>query len=206
MQQTSPNVEEIFLAALEIEGPEVRSSFLENACGDPDLRRHVERLLAFDARANGFLESPAEPPTLTIESPGLSEEPGTVIGPYKLMEQIGEGSMGVVYVAEQSHPVRRRIALKIIRPGMDTRQVVARFEAERQALAMMDHPNIAKVHAGGTSGSGRPYFVMELFRGLPITDYCDPGPGGCGLSPVIACTTARQGLAAMISSAHDARR
>jgi eukaryotic-like serine/threonine-protein kinase len=171
--QTAANVEEIFLAALEIEGLEARSSYLDKVCGDVELRRHVERLLALDAGASGFLASPPSPPTITVESSGLSEGPGTVIGPYKLMEQIGEGGMGVVYVAEQHQPIRRKVALKIIKPGMDTKQVIARFEAERQALAMMDHPNIAKVHDGGTTDSGRPYFVMELVRGLPITEYCD---------------------------------
>jgi tetratricopeptide (TPR) repeat protein len=103
----------------------------------------------------------------------LTEGPGTVIGPYKLLEQIGEGGMGVVYMAEQTKPVRRKVALKIIKPGMDTKQVVARFEAERQALALMDHPNIARVLDAGATDSGRPYFVMELVRGIPITDYCD---------------------------------
>jgi serine/threonine protein kinase len=123
----------------------------------------------------------------------ITERPGTIIGPYKLMEQIGEGGMGLVFVAEQQRPVRRKVALKVIKPGMDTRQVIARFEAERQALALMDHPNIAKVFDGGTTGeseprptgsgdacplpvgrgSGRPYFVMELVKGVPITDYCD---------------------------------
>jgi WD40 repeat protein/serine/threonine protein kinase len=103
----------------------------------------------------------------------VGERPGAVIGPYKLMEQIGEGGMGLVFVAVQQHPVRRKVALKVIKPGMDSRQVVARFEAERQALALMDHPNIAKVHDGGTTPTGRPYFVMELVKGVPITDYCD---------------------------------
>jgi serine/threonine protein kinase/tetratricopeptide (TPR) repeat protein len=171
--KTAPNVEEIFLAALEIEGLEARSSYLDKVCGDADLRRHVERLLALDARSSGFLASPPSPPTLTVESPQLSEGPGTVIGPYRLMEQIGEGGMGIVYVAEQHQPVRRKVALKIIKPGMDTKQVIARFEAERQALAMMDHPNIAKVHDGGATDTGRPYFVMELVRGVAITEYCD---------------------------------
>ena len=101
------------------------------------------------------------------------ENIGTVIGPYKLLEVIGEGGMGVVYLAEQTKPVRRKVALKIIKPGMDTKQVIARFEAERQALAMMEHPSIAKVLDGGATESGRPYFVMELVRGIPITDYCD---------------------------------
>src|SRR5262249_35301242 len=101
------------------------------------------------------------------------ERPGTVIGPYKLLEQIGEGGFGVVFMAEQSQPVRRKVALKVLKPGMDTRQVVARFEAERQALAIMDHPNIAKVHDGGATPLGRPYFVMELVKGVPITEFCD---------------------------------
>ena len=102
-----------------------------------------------------------------------TEVRGEWMGPYKLLQQIGEGGMGVVYMAEQEKPVRRRVALKIIKPGMDTGQVIARFEAERQALALMDHPNIAKVLDAGTTGAGRPYFVMELVKGIPITDYCD---------------------------------
>src|SRR5205823_4806241 len=117
-----------------------------------------------------FLSSPAA--VVTIDRP-TAEAVGTLIGPYKLLEQIGEGGMGVVYVAEQIEPVRRRVALKIIKPGMDTKQVIARFEAERQALAMMDHPNIARVLDAATTEAGRPYFVMELVRGLPITEYCD---------------------------------
>jgi serine/threonine protein kinase/tetratricopeptide (TPR) repeat protein len=119
-----------------------------------------------------FLESGAVPLDATIDEP-ITERPGTIIGPYRLMEQIGEGGMGLVFVAEQQHPVRRKVALKVIKPGMDTGQVVARFEAERQALALMDHPNIAQVHDGGTAPSGRPYFVMELVKGAPITEFCD---------------------------------
>ena len=180
--QTAPNVEEIFLAALEIEEPEARSSFLDRVCGDAELRRHVERLLALDARASGFLESPASTPTLTVESERLPEGPGTVIGPYKLMEQIGEGGMGVVYVAEQHQPVRRKVALKIIKPGMDTKQVIARFEAERQALAMMDHPNIARVIDGGVSppaelSIGHNYSRSRLLARKPATSQvrlCSP--------------------------------
>ena len=107
-----------------------------------------------------------------IDQP-IREGPGTVIGSYKLLEQIGEGGMGVVYMAEQMQPVRRKVALKVIKPGMDTRQVIARFEAERQALALMDHPNIARILDAGATESGRPYFVMELVRGIPITEYCD---------------------------------
>ena len=105
--------------------------------------------------------------------PRITERPGTIIGPYKLLEQIGEGGMGVVFMAEQTQPIQRKVALKIIKPGMDTQQVIARFEAERQALALMDHPNIARVLDAGTTESGRPYFVMELVRGVPVTDYCD---------------------------------
>ena len=112
----------------------------------------------------------ASPPRFTCL---LAEGPGTIIGRYKLLEEIGEGGMGMVYMAEQREPVRRKVALKIIKPGMDTREVIARFEAERQALAMMDHPNIAKVFDAGETASGRPYFVMELVHGVPLTDYCD---------------------------------
>ena len=120
-----------------------------------------------------FLEQPVPPPSVTWDAPGPLEAPGTIIGPYKLMEQIGEGGFGLVFVAEQQQPVRRKVALKVIKPGMDSRQVIARFEAERQALALMDHPGIARVLDAGTTESGRPYFVMELVRGIPITDYCD---------------------------------
>src|SRR5262245_31940913 len=147
MQKSTPKVEELFYAALELESSEVRSSFLDRACGDAVVRRRVERLLALDPDANGFLEAPASMPTVTATPAAsqLAEQPGTVLGPYRLMEAIGEGGMGVVYVAEQTEPVRRRVALKVIKPGMDSRQVVARFEVERQALALMDHPNIARV-------------------------------------------------------------
>jgi serine/threonine protein kinase len=171
MNHGAPNVEEIFFAALELETPEARASFLDRVCDDPGLRRRVEQLLALEAQTGGFLESAALPPTLDLPKP--PECAGTVIGPYKLLEPIGEGGMGTVYMAEQTHPVRRKVALKVIKPGMDTKQVIARFEAERQALALMDHPNIAKVLDARTTESGRPYFVMELVRGIPITDYCD---------------------------------
>jgi non-specific serine/threonine protein kinase/serine/threonine-protein kinase len=173
MNETTPSAEAVFLAALDIEGPEDRAAYLDAACPDPQLRRHVERLLALDARAGDFLEPAALSSTLTAAPTAPREAVGTVIGPYKLMEQIGEGGMGVVFVAEQHQPVRRKVALKVIRPGMDTKQVIARFEAERQALALMDHPNIAKVLDAGATPEGRPYFAMELVKGLPITRHCD---------------------------------
>src|SRR3954469_23363134 len=112
MHRAAPNIEEIFFAALEIDSRDARSAFLDQACGDPELKRRVERLLARDAQASGFLESPAAPPTVTVETPSVSEAPGTVIGPYKLLEQIGEGGFGAVFMAEQTQPVRRKVALK----------------------------------------------------------------------------------------------
>ncbi|HVK16867.1 MAG TPA: serine/threonine-protein kinase, partial [Fimbriiglobus sp.] len=164
--------EDIFNEAL-ARSPAERSAYLDRACdGDAARRGEVEELLAHHAQAGSFLNS-APPGLLDTAEPSAGERPGTVIGPYKLMEQIGEGGMGMVFVAEQQQPVRRKVALKVIKPGMDTRQVVARFEAERQALALMDHPNIARVFDGGATASGRPYFVMELVKGVPITQFCD---------------------------------
>src|SRR5262249_11407215 len=144
------------------------------ACaGDPALRAQVEQLLKAHQEPGHFMERPALVLVATVEEPPVREGPGTVIGSYKLLEQIGEGGFGVVFLAEQPQPLRRKVALKVLKAGMDTRQVVARFEAERQALALMDHPNIAKVLDGGETASGRPYFVMELVRGVPITAFCD---------------------------------
>jgi serine/threonine protein kinase len=167
----------IFIEALDRSDPAERAAFLEQACeGDPELRRKVERLLEAIDSAGSFMASPAATLELGAIAGGLApilEGPGTRIGPYKLLESIGEGGMGVVYMAEQAEPVRRKVALKIIKPGMDSAQVIARFEAERQALAMMDHPNIARVLDAGTTDAGRPYFVMELVKGVPITEYCD---------------------------------
>ena len=149
-----------------------RAAFLDRACGeDSSLRGEVERLLSAHEEAGGFLEQPAVAALVT--DAGVGEGPGTVIDRYKLLEQIGEGGFGVVYMAEQREPVRRRVALKVIKVGMDTRQVVARFEAERQALALMDHPHIARVLDGGATEGGGPYFVMDLVQGEPITTYCD---------------------------------
>ncbi len=168
----------IFLEVVEKYEPDQWRDFLDRACfGRPELRCRVEELLqahyeVCTGQHYAVAEGAASDPLTTIDEPAR-ERPGTRIGPYKLMEQIGEGGMGLVFVAEQQEPVRRKVALKVIKPGMDTRHVVARFEAERQALALMDHPNIAKVHDGGQTAGGRPYFVMELVKGVPITGYCD---------------------------------
>jgi serine/threonine protein kinase/tetratricopeptide (TPR) repeat protein len=208
---------DIFIAALQQDDPAERRAYLDEACaGQPGLREQVEGLLRLHENAGSFLEQPAAQEGTTsagatghwinpVNPPRLSltEGPGTRIGPYKLLQQIGEGGMGVVYMAEQEEPVRRKVALKIIKPGMDSRQVIARFEAERQALALMDHQNIARVLDAGTTGevegggwrvegkvedeafspatrhappatpSGRPFFVMELVKGVPITEFCD---------------------------------
>src|SRR5688572_16115840 len=163
----------IFLQAAEQSSSAARQALLTKACGDDaELRQHVEVLLAAHEQAGSFLEQGALAREATLDQTPL-ERPGTQIGPYKLLQQIGEGGMGTVYMAEQSHPVQRKVALKVIKAGMDSRQVVARFEAERQALAMMDHVNIARVLDAGATESGRPYFVMELVHGVPITKYCD---------------------------------
>jgi serine/threonine protein kinase/Flp pilus assembly protein TadD len=172
----NPQANELFLKALELRSPGEQQAFLDAACAsDAALRAEVESLLQASARAGSFLESPASQPHLAASCDRLvvTERPGMVIGPYKLLEQIGEGGFGVVFMAEQTQPVRRKVALKVLKPGMDTGQVVARFEAERQALALMDHPNIARIFDGGATTNGRPYFVMELVRGIPITEFCD---------------------------------
>jgi serine/threonine protein kinase len=153
-----------------------RAAYLDEACaGDAALRKRIEELLQASDEAGNFLENPAAvPPSGTVRPAAMpTEKPGDRIGRYKLLQQIGEGGCGVVYMAEQEEPVRRRVALKVIKLGMDTKNVIARFEAERQALALMDHPNIAKVLDAGATDTGRPYFVMELVRGIKITDYCD---------------------------------
>src|SRR5438105_5061675 len=165
--------EALFESALKLP-PADRAAYLAKTCaGDAALRRRVEVLLAAFERAGGFMRQPAVPERTVRFSLPPSEKPGDWVGHYKLLEQIGEGGCGVVYVAEQEEPVRRRVALKVIKLGMDTKQVIARFEAERQALAIMDHPNIAKVFDGGATDTGRPFFVMELVRGTRITEYCD---------------------------------
>jgi hypothetical protein len=203
MNPQDERVEAIFHTARRMPQEE-RRAYLDASCAqDAALRERVERLLA-NADADDFFEQ--RPPGLTRvaetrrvgrdQEPDLAETPNARVGRYKLLQRLGEGGFGIVYMAEQSEPVKRRVALKIIKLGMDTRQVVARFEAERQALAMMEHPNIAKVLDAGATDSGRPYFVMELVRGIPITQYCDENqrrralgrpsrtkatPGGCSM-------------------------
>ena len=167
---------EIFLGALDKAPGTERESYLAQTCGqDTALRERVDALLLESARACGFLEHsvPGDFESLKRAVLGGIESVGDQIGPYKLLRQLGEGGCGVVYLAQQREPIRRRVAFKVIKLGMDTRQVIARFEAERQALALMDHPNIAKVFDAGATQTGRPYFVMELVRGIRITDYCD---------------------------------
>src|SRR5476651_1946963 len=166
MNASLQQLEALFAEAGALPVP-ARARFLDRACGgDVELRARVEGMLRTNESLGGFLEAPV--------APGFAEAaPGVKIGRYKLLEKIGEGGVGVVFMAEQEEPVRRRVALKLIKPGMDTREVIARFESERQALALMDHPNIARVFDAGATEKGRPYFVMELVRGIKITDYCD---------------------------------
>jgi len=169
----APLEEAIFALALRKPAAE-RAAYLERECGeDAGLRERIEELLAAHESRGPLPEPPAGPPADATVLLPPEEGPGTVLGRYKILEKIGEGGFGVVYVAEQREPVKRRVALKVIKLGMDTKQVVARFEAERQALALMDHPNIAKVLDAGATETGRPFFVMELVKGIPITRYCD---------------------------------
>ena len=180
MTEQSP-AEAIFFAALEKGTPEEHAAYLDAACAhDPNLRNRVDRLLAAHPRVASFMEAPPdqEPaaPGSVNTGPyhGQADAVGSILaGRYKLLEQIGEGGMGTVWVAEQTQPVRRKVAVKLIKAGMDSKTVLTRFEAERQALALMDHPNIAKVLDGGLTANGRPFFVMELVKGVPITQYCD---------------------------------
>jgi serine/threonine protein kinase/WD40 repeat protein len=167
--------ESLFADAVAIQDPMARAEFLQRACeGNAELRRAVESLLAAHVASNPLDRPAVVDVNLTRSYAPSSEKPGVIIGGrYKLLEEIGAGGMGAVWVAEQLEPVKRKVALKLIKPGMDSRAVLARFEAERQALALMDHPNIAKVHDGGLTETGRPYFVMEYVKGIPITEYCD---------------------------------
>jgi serine/threonine protein kinase/formylglycine-generating enzyme required for sulfatase activity len=179
MQSEKQAIEWILSAAVEMKSEAERRKFVEDACaGDVQLKERLDELIENHFHAGTFLDAP--PALLQVHEgiPGTvnilkSEAPGTVIGRYMLLEQIGEGGFGVVFMAEQQVPIRRQVAVKVLKPGMDTQQVIARFEAERQALALMDHPNIAKVLDAGQTSSGRPYFVMDLVKGLPITEFCD---------------------------------
>ncbi|HEY5080259.1 MAG TPA: serine/threonine-protein kinase, partial [Opitutaceae bacterium] len=192
MNATRHGEEELFDQARELEDSERRRAFLDRACrGDPALRARIDELLEAEAEAEQFFAEGSIAMSLPGSAPSASaswssstasgeaaathdeESVGTRIGRYKLVQKIGEGGCGVVYLAEQEEPVRRRVALKIIKLGMETKSVIARFEAERQALAMMDHPNIARVFDAGATDNGSPYFVMELVRGVRITKYCD---------------------------------
>ena len=187
MSKLNERVEALFQAAVALETEAQRADYLNRACPDPELRQEVESLLAAHEHPDALLatrlrseasagqaQSGAARPTLKLDLADAKDEAvGTSIGRYKLLERLGEGGCGVVYMAQQEEPIRRRVALKVIKMGMDTKSVIARFEAERQALALMDHPNIAKVLDAGATESGRPYFVMELVRGIKATDYCD---------------------------------
>src|SRR5262245_2738537 len=186
MKPDPKRIRELFVAAVGQVDPQRWAAFVEDESGgDPELLGEVRLLLEAHRAAGSFLQSPVVDLAITGESrtsaaqearsaaPAALQGPDCVIGPYKLLQPIGEGGMGTVYMAEQTQPVRRTLALKLIKAGMDSRQVLARFGAERQALALMDHPNIAKVLDAGATAHGRPYFVMELVKGVPITRYCD---------------------------------
>ncbi len=173
MSAQRPSKDDIFNIAAELVDASAQNVYLSEVCADdPQLRAEIEDLLLRDREAKSFLESPPLQVDATLDQ-SSTEQPGAQIGNFKLLQQIGEGGMGAVYMAEQKKPVKRRVALKVIKPGMDCKQVIARFEAERQAVAMMDHPNIARVFDAGTTEKGRPYFAMELVKGMPITKYCD---------------------------------
>ena len=178
----SSPIKPIFVAAQRIADPKDRRVYIQKACGeDLELRQKVEGLLA------ALGQAPSSPLDNAVEKLGTAQKAfldtaveeridisaHPMIGPYKLLEQLGEGGMGTVYMAQQEQPVKRKVALKVIKPGMDSKEVIARFESERQTLAMMDHSNIARIFDGGLTEHGRPYFVMELVRGLPIDEYCD---------------------------------
>ena len=173
MRTEHKSEEQIFTAAIEVENHTERDAYIAKACGDDQKLFTAVQALLRQHDTNSFLDAPILEPDLILDEPPISEGPGAVIGRYKLLEKIGEGGMAVVYMAEQKEPIRRKVALKIIKLGMDTKSVIARFEAERQALAMMDHPNISRVLDAGVTETGRPYFVMELVKGVSITEYCD---------------------------------
>jgi serine/threonine protein kinase len=174
MSDVQKHEKKIFRAALQLKDQAERRAYIDEACAvDPALKARIKALLRAHESKGDFLDGLIVRPATTLDVSPLTAEPGEVIGRYKLLEKIGEGGFGVVYMAEQAEPISRRVALKIIKLGMDTKEVIARFEAERQALAMMEHPNIAKVLDAGATDTGRPYFVMELVKGIPLTEYCD---------------------------------
>src|SRR5580692_13006092 len=175
MPDSPKDAKGIFLAALDIADAAERAAFVERSCGgDAALRQRVDDLLRAYGQSGGPLDKLAAALATTEMAEPLGERVGDVIaGKYKLLEALGEGGMGAVFMAQQTQPVKRVVALKLIKLGMDSRQVLARFEAERQALALMDHPNIAKVLDAGTTDSGHPFFVMELVKGIPLNDYCE---------------------------------
>lgn len=173
MNRHCESEESVFIKALEFESAADRAAYLDEVCNNNlELRAKVEALLKEHRRSGDILDIPDGPAPTLVHAPVL-EGPGTIIGRYKLLQQIGEGGFGVVFMAEQREPVVRKVALKIIKPGMDTKDVIARFRAEEQALALMDHPNIARILDAGVTTTGRPYFVMDLVKGIPITEYCD---------------------------------
>src|SRR5208282_1207581 len=174
MSSGSKSVKQIFTEAVEQIPPEQWNAYLDQACGaDTALRQRVEELLKAHVADGSLLDNPAVNRDATLVPSPIAEGPGTTIGSYKLIEQVGEGGMGTVFMAQQAEPVKRVVAVKIVKPGMDSKAVLTRFEAERQVLAIMDHPNIAHVFDAGCTESGRPFFVMELVKGIPITEYCD---------------------------------
>ncbi len=166
------DLEAIFFAARHKAAPD-RAAYLDQVCGDDaEVRQRVEQFLSAQAEIGSFLEAPAASGSITTVDEPIQEGPGTVIGPYKLLEQIGEGGFGLVFMAEQQQPIRRKVAVKVLKPGMDTRQVIARFEAERQALALMDHPNIARVLDAGETASGRPYWGQSAKNSEHFATWC----------------------------------
>ncbi|MGK0189424.1 MAG: serine/threonine protein kinase [Verrucomicrobiales bacterium] len=174
MDEAAKDVERVFHDAFEHRSGDERRSFLDEACGDDlTLKKRVEALLRAVDEEAAYFEPPSAIRQVVTERLGQTQIHGMIAGRYKLLERLGEGGMGEVYLAQQTEPMQRSVALKLIKWGMDSRQVIARFEAERQALALMDHPNIARVLDGGTTEDGRPFFVMDLVKGLPVTDYCD---------------------------------
>jgi len=168
-------VKELFAAAVDLPDPQARQALLDRECADdPDLRKRLDKLLCANDDPASALDKPFAGPHAEFTSDFTGDSVGTVIaGRYKLLEELGEGGMGTVWVAEQTQPVRRQIAVKLIKPGMDSKTVLSRFEAERPALALMDHLNIAKVLNGGRTEQGRPFFFMEYVKGVPMTTYCD---------------------------------